>query len=257
MPSNSLSLQPQSSRQSHRAERLAPYDSKSQLPFSKVSFLGVEFDDVSMDDVLRYCGQINRSSAFGYVITPNVDHLVTLHSEFPHTKSYRSAENGASIRLCDSRIVALLARLSGLRLAPVPGSDLTVELLTKVIGPGHRVAIVGGDAEQLLRLREMIPSVEFLQHIPPMGVLENEFAQREICRFVEQADADFVFLAIGCPQSEVVARAIARSGRARGLGLCVGASLAFFTGQVRRAPRQLADTADLPAYRATRLRAAR
>lgn len=202
-----------------------------------VSFLGIEFDDVTMDDVLRKCDDLSRSNDFHYITTPNVDHLVTMHSEQAVAKSFRLAEKSASIRLCDSRILALLARLSGLRLCTVPGSDLTAQLLTRVIRPGHRVAIVGCDEVQLQRLRELCPRITFIQHCPPMGVLHDLAAQDAICRFVEQANADFVFLAIGAPQSEVVARAIARSGRARGLGLCVGASLAFFTGQLRRAPR--------------------
>jgi len=206
---------------------------------SKVSFLGIEFDNVSMTDILNVCDEMSRTRDFHYITTPNVDHVVTMHSELVHAKSFRLAEKAASIRLCDSRIIALLARLSGIRLPTVPGSDLTAELLKKVIRASHRVAIVGGDIGLLDKLRAQCPGVVFLQHIPPMGVLQNEAAQEAICSFVERADADFVFLAIGAPQSEVVARAIAASGRARGLGLCVGASLAFFTGQLRRAPRAL------------------
>ena len=213
--------------------------SQSTPTRGKVSFLGIEFDDVTMDDVLNVCDDLTRHRDFHYITTPNVDHVVTMHSEQAHAKSFRLAEKAASVRLCDSRIIALLARLSGKRLPTVPGSDLTVQLLRKVIRPGHRVAIVGGDDGLLEKMRERCPNIVFLQHVPPMGVLQNEAAQDAICRFVERADADFVFLAIGAPQSEVVAQAIARSGKARGLGLCVGASLAFFTGQLRRAPRAL------------------
>lgn len=212
---------------------------KKTSPRNKVSFLGIEFDDVNMDDTLRFCEYLSGSRDFKYLTTPNVDHIVTMHSEHALAHSFRRAEKAASIRLCDSRIIALLARFSGVRLPTVPGSDLTAELLRKVIRPGHRVAIVGGDEVLLQKLQEQRPRVTFLQHIPPMGVIQNPAAQDEICQFVADADADFVFLAIGAPQSEVVAQAIARSGKARGLGLCVGASLAFFTGQLRRAPRAL------------------
>ena len=214
-------------------------DNEYKSAKSKLSFLGIDFDDVDMTDAVRQCEILIRSRDFHYITTPNVDHIVTMHSEQAHANTFRQAEKAATMRLCDSRIIALLARLSGIRLCTVPGSDLTVELLRKVIRRGHRVAIVGGDEILLNNLRERRPEVTFVQHVPPMGVLHDQSAQDAICRFVEVADADFVFLAIGAPQSEVVARAIACSGKARGLGLCVGASLAFFTGQLRRAPRAM------------------
>jgi exopolysaccharide biosynthesis WecB/TagA/CpsF family protein len=42
---------------------------------------------------------------------------------------------------------------------------------------------------------------------------------------------------VGAPQQEAVAHALRIRGRARGLALCVGASLNFITGAERRAPQ--------------------
>jgi len=161
-----------------------------------ISFLGIEFENVDMQQALRRCEQLVGSNNFHYVTTPNVDHVVTMHSEQVHAMTFRQAEVAATMRLCDSRIIALLARLSGVHLPTVPGSDLTAELMRKVIRPGHRVAIVGGDEALLQKLRELRPRVTFLHHVPPMGVLHDETAQDDICRFVEAAQADFIFLAI-------------------------------------------------------------
>jgi exopolysaccharide biosynthesis WecB/TagA/CpsF family protein len=46
----------------------------------------------------------------------------------------------------------------------------------------------------------------------------------------------FCFLAVGSPQQEIVAQALKMRGLARGLALCVGASINFITGNERRAP---------------------
>ena len=54
--------------------------------------------------------------------------------------------------------------------------------------------------------------------------------------FVLAHPARFVFLAVGSPQQEVLAAAIAATGRATGIGLCIGASLEFLAGASRRAP---------------------
>jgi exopolysaccharide biosynthesis WecB/TagA/CpsF family protein len=42
---------------------------------------------------------------------------------------------------------------------------------------------------------------------------------------------------VGCPQQEILAKALQSRGRARGLALCVGASINFLTGSERRAPK--------------------
>jgi exopolysaccharide biosynthesis WecB/TagA/CpsF family protein len=46
----------------------------------------------------------------------------------------------------------------------------------------------------------------------------------------------FCFLAVGSPQQEIVAQELKMRGIARGLALCVGASINFVTGIERRAP---------------------
>jgi exopolysaccharide biosynthesis WecB/TagA/CpsF family protein len=48
--------------------------------------------------------------------------------------------------------------------------------------------------------------------------------------------ARFVFLAVGSPRQERLAAAIKATGRASGIGLCIGASLEFIAGAQPRAP---------------------
>jgi exopolysaccharide biosynthesis WecB/TagA/CpsF family protein len=69
-----------------------------------------------------------------------------------------------------------------------------------------------------------------------MGVRDNAGLQDEIADFVEREAPDITFLAIGAPQSELVAHRLAKRGRARGVALCIGASIEFLSGVRRRAP---------------------
>ena len=48
--------------------------------------------------------------------------------------------------------------------------------------------------------------------------------------------ARFIFLAVGSPRQEMLAAAIQATGRATGIGLCIGASLEFIAGAQPRAP---------------------
>jgi exopolysaccharide biosynthesis WecB/TagA/CpsF family protein len=81
------------------------------------------------------------------------------------------------------------------------------------------------------------PQVTFFHHLAPRGILHDGQAQLEVARFVEGCAAGVHFFAIGSPQSELICALIRQRGKARGVGLCVGASLEFLTGAKRRAPR--------------------
>ena len=70
-----------------------------------------------------------------------------------------------------------------------------------------------------------------------MGVRDRPALQEEIACFVEREAPDFTFLAMGAPQSELVAQRLANRGKARGVALCIGASIEFLSGARRRAPR--------------------
>ena len=74
-------------------------------------------------------------------------------------------------------------------------------------------------------------------------------AQQDIVEFVEGCPAGVYFFAIGSPQSEVVCAMVAERHRARGVGLCIGASLEFLTGAKSRAPRWMQRTGTEWLYR--------
>lgn len=199
-----------------------------------VSFLGVEFEQVDIDQALDWVVRQSEAKTFSYLVTPNVDHIVQIHGE--GNLDAANAFRDADFTVCDSRILALLARISGLHLPVVPGSDLTRELLGS-LAHGTRLAVVGGDEALSAALVARYPQVEWMAHYPPMGVRSNLAARQAIVDFVCESAADIVLFAIGAPQSEITCREIAQQDRARGTALCIGASLEFLTGTKKRAPR--------------------
>lgn len=196
-------------------------------------FLGVSFDNLSANAAFQAVTLLMGKHEFSYVVTPNVDHVVALDatSDVIETRAYAEA----NLTLCDSRILSALARQSGLTLDPVPGSDLTRQIL-ETASKGWRVAVIGGDDTLHNRIAALYPQNRWDFHRPPMGVRRNHPARIAIAAFVEAAEADIIFFAIGSPQSEICCYEIAQRGRARGVALCTGASLEFITGAKRRAP---------------------
>ena len=174
------------------------------------------------------------SASFGYVVTPNVDQLIRYHED----AQFRGVYAEAAYVLFDSRFLAhCLALFLRRRLRVCPGSDLTLRLLQQSANRDDRLLLVGGTALQAQQL-----SVRFglrgLTHIdPPMGFIRDP-AQVEQCLQRIEAASPFRYclLAVGSPQQELLAWQLQKRGRARGLALCVGASINFLTGLERRAP---------------------
>lgn len=198
-----------------------------------VPLLGLRFADFAPDEAVEWALARPPGAAFEYVVTPNADHLVRL----AHEPALRAIYQKAVLRLLDSRVVARAARAFGLA-APrvVTGSDLT-RLLIRRLPPGERVTIVGLRPAWESRLRQQTGLTAVWHHNPPIGFEHDARALADAVRFVIDHPARFVLLAVGSPRQETLAAAIAASGQATGLGLCIGASLEFLAGVVPRAPR--------------------
>ena len=173
-------------------------------------------------------------SRFGYVVTPNVDHLVRYHEDAEFRALYRDA----TYVLMDSRFCARVLRLlKGVRLPVCTGSDLSERLLSSIVAPSDRIVILGGSAEQVEKLSAIYGLRNVRHHNPPMGFISDPIAVEECLQFIErEGPFRFCFLAVGSPQQEMIAHYLHARGVARGLALCVGASLNFVTGVEKRAP---------------------
>jgi exopolysaccharide biosynthesis WecB/TagA/CpsF family protein len=203
------------------------------------AFLGVTFTAIDSEEALRWIIAAAKDSTFRYAVTPNVDHVVMLHGEGGQAwrRDYRTAVERADIVVNDSRVLSRLARLAGVDLPTVPGSDLTRVLVMGAIPAASKIALVGGSPADAAWLRSALAQCHVAHLSPPMGVRDRPQLQDEIADFVEREAPDITFLAIGAPQSELVASRLAARGRARGGAFFIGASIEFLSGARRRAPR--------------------
>ena len=201
----------------------------------RVPFLGLRFDSINFAAALARVRGRSPGAPFGYVVTPNVDHVVRLLTENDRAdvaQAYASAE----LTLCDSRVLALLARRRGKRLPVASGSDLTAALLDAERGSADCMLLIGGDSGMVEIVRQRFGLTDVRQHIPPMGLLHNPAAIDAAVAFIVANPARYIFLAVGSPQQELIALAALRHGGVTGLGLCIGASIDYLTGRLRRAP---------------------
>lgn len=197
-----------------------------------VYFLGCRFDIGSVEqavcEILAETGE-----KFKYVVTPNVHHIVSL---LENPAIMEPLYERAWHIFCDSRVLSCLAWFSGRRLPVITGSDLTARLIERAAEGRLSIALVGPSATACAALSQKYPGLNLVSHAPPMGFIKSNYEIRKCVDFVGNARASLIFLAVGMPQQEILARHIADLPQARGVGLCVGASIDFLTGKERRAP---------------------
>ncbi|WP_324777304.1 WecB/TagA/CpsF family glycosyltransferase [Brevundimonas sp.] len=169
---------------------------------------------------------------YGYVVTPNVDHVIKLMDGRVEPDVY----NGAALKVCDSRVLAHLARLRGKTLAVYPGSDMTADLLASPLTGDLTIGVFGPDRAAFGELAERYPSRRFTFIDAPVltpGTPGWIAAVDEAAR----AEWDVLLACISFPKQESFAHALSVAGRKQGVALCVGASVDFLTGRQQRAPR--------------------
>lgn len=210
-------------------------------------FLGMPFTQLKISEACAAVRCASEGSEWRYVVTPNAAHLARLSRSDPTL--LRIYANAAFCFL-DSRVISLFARLVGLRAPPVvTGSDLVEQLFRREITPSTPICIVGGDSLAVAQVRRRF-GIAKLSHInPSLGFWRDEEEVAWIVDFIVASRADYTFLVVGSPQQEILAARVADTSRARGVGICAGASIEFVTGRRRRAPRFIQRLALEWAYR--------
>jgi exopolysaccharide biosynthesis WecB/TagA/CpsF family protein len=196
--------------------------------------LPFELDDYDLQGFLAVASTFG-DDRFGYVVTPNVDHLIRYHED----SKFRELYGDAAYVLLDSRFLAhIIQAFKGTRVGVCTGSDLTARLFSQTITANDSIVLIGGSDEQARSLAQTYGLKSLHHYNPPMGFI-REAEEVEAClNFIEaHSPFRFCFIAVGAPQQEVLAQMLKKRRVARGLALCIGASINFITGKERRAPR--------------------
>jgi N-acetylglucosaminyldiphosphoundecaprenol N-acetyl-beta-D-mannosaminyltransferase len=190
-------------------------------------------DDLDQTEFTKIAAEFGQAR-FGYVVTPNVDHLIRYHED----ANFRAAYADASYVLLDSRFLSYVLTLTT-RWTPkvCTGSGLTEQLFRSVINPSDQIVLIGGSESQAAKLQSRY-HLQCLRHYnPPMRFIENPEEVEKCLRFVESMSPfRFCLLGVGAPQQEFLAQKLKARAHARGLALCIGASINFLTGLEQRAP---------------------
>ncbi len=197
-------------------------------------FMGLTFVNASREEIRGAVLSASRRP-YASICTPNVDIVV----RYNRGTIPRTAVEDAALRICDSKILAMLARVRGKTLACYPGSDLVADILADLSVSGIRIAIVGPTREDIETLKQRFPWHR-LSHIPAAARLTPGSPDWRSClNACVLSDWDLLLICLGSPKQELLSVEIASAGRERGVALTVGASIDFLTGRQVRAPRMM------------------
>jgi N-acetylglucosaminyldiphosphoundecaprenol N-acetyl-beta-D-mannosaminyltransferase len=196
-------------------------------------FLGLDFDIRPRDQWLALLASAGKSAGpFGYIVTPNVDHVVCYHEGVIPKAAYDAAD----YRICDSRILSKLAGLRGLDLPALPGSDMVRDFLASPGSLGVRIGVFGPTLQDFTALKAVYPHHDLLfLDAPIMQPGTAEWTQAIAA--LSDAPFDLLLCCISFPKQEMICHDLKAAGRKGGLAVCAGASLDFLIGKQVRAPR--------------------
>ncbi|MEZ5779562.1 MAG: WecB/TagA/CpsF family glycosyltransferase [Paracoccaceae bacterium] len=194
--------------------------------------MSVRFTDRTLGEWIAFLKERARQEPFGYLATPNVDHLVNYLGQTFDTAAYSAAE----LMMNDSRILGLLARACGKSLRTTPGADLVRAVLRDEGCATLRIAIVGPAREDFDRLAEQLPgaALEFVAAPPDLVRGSPEWVG--LLDRLARSDFDLLLSCLSFPKQEYLVHDLRAHGRTRGFAICAGASVDYLTGKQKRAP---------------------
>jgi N-acetylglucosaminyldiphosphoundecaprenol N-acetyl-beta-D-mannosaminyltransferase len=202
----------------------------------KRRIFGIDVDVTNQTDVVqRIMGWCERGER-GFVVTPNLDHVVKLRRD----PAFREAYSRAKLVLPDGKPFVWLGNLRKPMLSLVTGSDLIEPVCAAAARKGQSVFFFGSSDSVIERavrvLKGRFPDLIVAgAYSPPMGFQTSEVEKRRAIEAISAVSPDIVFAALGAPKQEIWADEALHQLNTKAI-LCIGAGLDFLAGEVSRAP---------------------
>lgn len=208
----------------------------------KIFFGTIHADYLTMTEALDGIEKLAIEKRGGFIVTPNVDHIVIAEKN----EELRSAYTEAYFSLADGKPLMWMSRILGFPLPEkISGSDLVRPLLIRAAKKGLRVYFLGAapgvGITAAQNLTKEIPKLNIVGiDSPPMGFDKDKNKEKETLRKMLTVKPDIVFFALGAPKQEILMHKWYKQG-INPVMLGVGASLDFIAGEVKRAPKWMSD----------------
>lgn len=209
---------------------------------SRMRFMNTEIDNVTMQEALRYIDAFINENKCAYVVTPNVDHIVQLETN----KELQAVYKNASLILTDGKPLIWISKWYGTPIKEkISGSDLFPLLCDMAARKKYRMFFLGAAEGVAAKAAENLAKrYKDLQvtgtYSPPFGFESNPVEINKIKSMIKETKPHILIVGLGCPKQEKFMYHYCRELDVP-VSLGLGASFDFEAGNVKRAPRWMAD----------------
>ncbi|OXE37650.1 MAG: hypothetical protein CGW95_00270 [Phenylobacterium zucineum] len=156
--------------------------------FAQVRFAGLRFTPLSVEDTVAALMARAPDATFAAFVTPNAEHAFLRRRD----AQFRRCGDTCWISTNDSRVLGRAARLAGLDLKFAPGVYVVDQMFKTAISPNDSISIVGATPQIVADLVRQFGLTMVVQHIPPMGFINDPEAVARAVDFVVKNPARFV-----------------------------------------------------------------
>ncbi len=204
----------------------------------KIRFGTIHADCLTFDEAIEQIVSLVHARAGGFVVTPNVDHVVLAETH----QGLRDAYHDASLSLADGMPLLWMAKAMGHPLPEkISGSDLVMPLMRRAARESMGVYLLGGmPGVADMAAKNLVAEIPHLPIVgtdaPELGFEKDEITLWQTIDKVREAKPDLVLVALGCPKQELFMRNYKRVLQPAVL-LGIGASIDFIAGVQKRSPQ--------------------
>ena len=199
----------------------------------KLDVLGLQFDNLTMDEALAAGERLLEGDRPGIVVTPNAE----IAYDACKNATFRALLNGADLILPDGAGVVLAAKILGTPLkSKVAGIDFARNMLSVFARLGTKLYLLGskpGIAEQAAeKMKAIAPGLVIC------GTADGYFKdETPVVDKINASGAEALFVCLGAPKQERFMFAHRDELATVRLMAGLGGSLDGFAGNVKRAPK--------------------
>lgn len=199
----------------------------------KQDILGLEFDNLTMEEALEKGEALLDGDCAAVVVTPNAE----IGYDACKNKEFRDLLNRADLMLPDGAGVVLAAKLRKTPLkGKVAGIDFATNMLSVFARRGTKLYLLGskpGVAEQAAgKMKEKAPGLVIC------GMADGYFKdEAPVVEKINEAGAEALFVCLGAPKQERFMFTHQAELTTVRLMAGLGGSLDSFAGNVKRAPK--------------------